>query len=76
MRKISIEYPEYVFCPLCKEKINLDYNVKHYPKTNDIIHVLFELPVLLKLDHRKEKNYMYGLGGMKICNHCKGILGF
>ena len=71
---ISIEFPEYLVCPVCKEKINLDYNVQKtgYPKTSDMITMIIATPRLMRL----KDEVMTVARHAYICNHCKGILGF
>ena len=73
-----MEHPEYLICPVCKEKIKLNYNVgkNESIKTENISVMRIMVPRILKTGEKTMKLYMSMSGWVKICNHCKGIIGF
>ena len=73
-----MEHPEYLICPVCKEKIKLNYNIeeKNEPiKTEDISVMSIQFPRLFKPGEKHRKLYMRTHEWVHFCNHCNGIIG-
>ncbi|MFX1569312.1 MAG: hypothetical protein ACFFCV_13200 [Promethearchaeota archaeon] len=69
-----VERPEYVICPVCKEKINIDYNkTKHgLPTSNDLI--TMSLNTLHYWRVKTKESFIPTK--IRICSHCKAVIGF
>ena len=68
------KYPEYIICPVCQAKINLDYTRKKIAYTEDIYNIQIKTPGLRDAGRKSVEpgdTYIQ----VSICTHCKGILG-
>ncbi len=74
-----MEYPPYLICPNCKNKLKINYeNYKYIARTNDILKITIAIPQSYDSakDARKNKQDQPPYGsGFCFCRHCKVILG-
>ena len=71
--QITSEYPDYLLCPKCEKKIMLDYETKHFPKTDDVVLLNISIRHLYEPRKEREKEHIE-LVTVVVCNHCKGII--
>ena len=71
---ISIEIPEHIICPQCKNQIKLGFRERKInPEiiTNDIFCLALTVPYFLGKTMNKRPTTIFA----GICNHCKEIIG-
>ncbi len=75
---MTIEFPEYLICPNCKDKIHIDYNVGklQLPKTDDLLCISLNFRHIRNPGASRERRKEYfGQKSILICNHCGAIIG-
>jgi hypothetical protein len=71
---ITSEYPDYLLCPICEKKIILDYETKHFPKTDDVVLLNVSIRHLYRPKKKEGEKEHTELVTMVVCNHCKAII--
>ena len=71
-----MESPEYLICPVCKEKIKLDYDVgRGKPIKTEDISVIYIESSRISRPKDDQKRRLTFRSYVNICNHCNGIIG-